>query len=129
MDNTDNHKLTQRGIIHKIYDAEQKTEKFKVRNFVIKIPSPHYEQYAKFQLIKDRCDLIEPYVTGEEVIVYFDIHGREWKGDFYTNLSAWRIKSAEVTEQHHKPPTTKAAAPTIATLPEEEESADDDLPF
>jgi single-strand DNA-binding protein len=95
---------------------------------VLKIPSPHYEQLPKFQLTNDRCDLIDPYDVGEEIIVYFDIHGREWNGNFYTNLSAWRILSAAVVEGQEKPPTTKAAAPAVATIPEQEEE-EDDLPF
>jgi single-strand DNA-binding protein len=128
MNNTKEHTLKQRGILHKVYEEEQKTEKFKIREFVLKIPSPHYEQLPKFQLTNDRCDLIDPYDVGEEIIVYFDIHGREWNGNFYTNLSAWRILSAAVVEGQQKPPTTKAAAPTVATIPEQEEE-EDDLPF
>lgn len=130
MSNTNEHRLTQRGTLHKVYDEEQKTERFKIREFVIKIPSPHYEQFAKFQLTNDRCDLIAPHDVGEEIIVYFDIHGREWNGNFFTNLNAWRIMSAEVSDSRQSAPSTKAAALTVATIPEQEEDEqEEDLPF
>lgn len=132
MSNTNDHRLIQRGILHKVYDAEQKTEKFRIREFVIKIPSPHYEQYGKFQLTNDRCDLIEPYDTGDEIEVYFDIHGREWNGNYYTNLNAWRIKPADAPNHagSAQPPTAQAQPANVADLPEAEGSEDDDdLPF
>jgi len=86
------------GIIHKIFDTENKTGTFQAREFVIKHDG-NYPQYIKFQLTQDRCDLINNYKEGDTIKVSFDLRGREWNEKFFTNLNAWRIESVTVQEE------------------------------
>ena len=83
------------GKIVKIYDAEQRSEKFSSRDFVIEIPDGEYPQLAKFQLAQARCTLIDSYQVGQTVSVEFDIRGREWQGKYFTNLNAWKIQPVQ----------------------------------
>lgn len=83
------------GKLHKKFDTEKKTESFQVRNFVILINDSGYENYIKFQLTQDRCDLIESVSEGTKIKVHFDLRGREWEGKYFTNLNAWKLETAD----------------------------------
>lgn len=79
------------GRLHKKFETEQKTETFKAREFVIEIQDGNYPQFIKFQLVQDRCAVLDGFDEGAEIKVYFDLRGREWNGKYFTNLNAWRI--------------------------------------
>ena len=117
------------GRLHKKYETEQKTDSFKAREFVIEIDGGQYPQFIKFQLVQDRCSLLDDVEEGEIIKVHFDLRGREWQGKYFTNLNAWRIEK----------PQPASAGPAIADdqgsgdFPTASDdpgfAADDDLPF
>lgn len=121
------------GTIHKIFDAEQKSASFQAREFVIEVPDDKYPQMVKFQLVQDKCALVDEFSEGDEVTVDFDLRGREWNGKYFTNLQAWRVArgggeaadsgAAASTGQPARTGTAPAAA-TTATA-----DFDDDIPF
>ena len=80
------------GKLYKKFDTEQKTEKFKAREFVLLTEDGPYQQYIKFQLTQDRCSLLDPFEENQQIKVHFDLRGREWNEKFFTNLNAWRIE-------------------------------------
>lgn len=82
------------GIIHKVFDIDQKTETFQTREFVIQTQE-NYPQFVKFQMTQDRCSIIDGYKEGEKINVFFDLRGREWNGKYFTNLNAWRVQKVE----------------------------------
>ena len=82
------------GKIEKIFDAEQKSATFTAREFVIEVADGQYPQMVKFQLVQDKCSLVDDYNEGDQVEVEFDLRGREWNGKYFTNLQAWRITRA-----------------------------------
>jgi len=84
------------GILHKVFDTENKTATFQAREFVIKHDG-NYPQFIKFQLTQDRCDLISNYKEGDMVKVSFDLRGREWNEKYFTNLNAWKVEAATAT--------------------------------
>ena len=86
------------GKLHKVYDTEQKSETFRTREFVIETMQGSYAQYIKFQLTQDRCDIIDPYKTDQQIKVYFDLRGRQWQDKYFTNLQAWRIEAVGETQ-------------------------------
>lgn len=104
-----------KGKLSARWDAKVITDKFTTREFAIEIPDEKYPQVVKFQLINDRCDLVDNLNKGEEITVHFDIKGRVHNGSVYNNLVCWRIDSAkpEQSQQEKKPV----------------EADDDDLPF
>ncbi len=113
------------GKLHKKFDTEKKSDKFQTREFVILVEDGQYPQHIKFQLVQDRCEIIDNITEGTNLKVYFDLRGREWQEKYFTNLQAWRVEAAG---QESKP---KAAAGDFPSAPPlaEEGSSYDDLPF
>ncbi len=112
------------GKLHKKFDTEKKSEKFQARDFVIEVPS-QYPQMIKFQLVQDRCEIIDHFQEGEDVKVFFDLRGREWEGRYFTNLNAWKLEKAGQTAT-----APAAGAESFPTLNDEPSNkAEDDLPF
>ena len=90
------------GKILKIYDKVDRSETFSLREFVLHVPNPRdsrYDNYIRFQLNNERTSLIDEYKEGEEVLVSFDLSGREWtspEGDvrYISSLVAWKLQRA-----------------------------------
>jgi hypothetical protein len=84
------------------YDTQQVSEKFKKREFVIELAEEIngniYTNFAKMQLVQNKCDIIDRFKEGEQVKVSFNIKGNRWERDgkvnYITNLDAWRVESA-----------------------------------
>ncbi len=113
------------GKLHKKYDTENKTETFRAREFVVEIAQGQYPQFVKFQLIQDRCEILDPFEEGQEIKVFFDLRGREWNGKYFTNLQAWRIEIA----QNEQPAMPTVPPPTEADAVDQPAAPEDDLPF
>jgi len=103
-------------------DEQVITEKFKKREFVIEDNSSQYPQVISFQLVQDRCSLLDAYNVGDEVNVDFNLRGREWVDPkngvtkYFNSLEAWKLEGGAT------------AAP--AKIPEASTVSDaDDLPF
>ena len=112
------------GRLHKIFETEQKSASFSVRDFVIEVADEKFPQMVKFQLTQDKCALVDDYSEGDQITVDFDLRGREWNDKYFTNLNAWRIGRADAQEGA----ANEAAAPAnppVAAL----DDFDDDIPF
>ncbi len=86
------------GLVHKIFETENKTDSFRAREFVIRTEE-NYPQFVKFQLVQDRCELADHYQENEKIKVFFDLRGREWNGKYFTNLNAWKME--KVTDENN----------------------------
>ena len=131
------------GKLYRIFDTQQVKETFKKREFVVEQQDGQYPNYIKFELVQDRCGLIDGYEEGQEITVSFDLRGREWNDKYFTNLHAWRLQQAGggggdaqqgggyQTNQgggqapQQQPATQPAAAPGFST----DGASNDDLPF
>lgn len=85
------------GILKVKSEAQQVSEKFKKREFVLTDNSSQYPQHVSFQLTQDKCNLIDSYNIGAEIKVHFNLRGREWtspQGEikYFNTLEAWRIE-------------------------------------
>jgi hypothetical protein len=117
------------GKLHKKFDTESKTDTFQAREFVIEVEG-NYPQLIKFQLVQDRCSLVDDYEEGDMMNVHFDLRGREWNGKYFTNLNAWRIEkpsAAASTSEASSQPVGEDTFPAAGDEPPA--AADDDLPF
>lgn len=81
-----------------------------------------YNNLSAFEVFGDeKVDNLNKYnKVGDEVNVSFNISCNEWKGKYYTSLSAWRIEKVETVPKQDLPPLEQYN-------PKEEEP--DDLPF
>jgi single-strand DNA-binding protein len=109
------------GKLIKKYETESKTDSFQAREFVIEIGDGNYPQFIKFQLVQDKCSLLDHLNEGESVKVNFDLRGREWNGKYFTNLNAWRVQSTGGITTSNPPVQENPETPDF--------SDDDDLPF
>jgi hypothetical protein len=113
------------GKLHKKFDKEQKSGTFQTREFVLLDESTQYPQYVKFQLVQDRCEIIDNIDEGSMIKVYFDLRGREWQGKYFTNLQAWRVEAAGQGAK----PKTGGDFPSSPPPGNEDGTSYDDLPF
>jgi hypothetical protein len=114
-----------KGKIILIDDTQQITDNFKKREFVIEVENERnsdWNDFVKFQVTQDRCDILDACHVGQEINVHFNIRGRRWEKDgkvnYFSNLECWRIEKLQDTT----PPEFDA---TKMPPPLEE----DDLPF
>jgi len=121
----------EKGKLHLILATEQVTEKFKKREFILEI-GDQYKEYPKFQLVNDKCSLIEHFIEGQEVTVSYNLRGKPFKNKqgqdvYYTNLDAWKVELTENANNTVVSKTTKqqTTPPPAADLPKD----DKDLPF
>lgn len=120
------------GKLYKKFDTESKTGSFQAREFVLEVTSGQYPQLVKFQLVQDRCALLDQVSEGEQIKVHFDLRGREWNGKFFTNLNAWRIEKASesaTAEAGAAAPRPQQMSSFPSAADEPLGQADDDLPF
>lgn len=123
------------GKLHQKNDSKQVTASFQKREFVLALDGA-YPQYVLFQLVQDKCDLLDPYNEGEEMKVFFDLRGREWtspQGEvkYFNSLNAWKV------EKNASSPAPEASAPdsmpgNFPAASDEQSAAGgdlDDLPF
>lgn len=118
------------GILKLKTEAQQVSDKFRKREFVLTDNSSQYPQHISFQLTQDKCSLLDQYKVGDEIKVHFNLRGREWtspKGEvkYFNTLEAWRIEGgtgAATTSSSSNSMNDVAATFTAA-------SQEDDLPF
>lgn len=113
------------GKLHKKYETEQKSGTFKTREFVILQEQGQYPNYVKFQLVQDRCDIIDNIAEGSNIKVYFDLRGREWQDKYFTNLQAWRVEGVAEGAKTKAPAGDFPAEPPGGA----DGTSYDDLPF
>jgi hypothetical protein len=120
------------GKVIDISPVNQVSDKFKKREFVIEKKETGgaavFIDYIKFQLIQDKCELINESYLNEDVKIWFNLKGNKWERDgkvnYFTNLDAWKIEkiSASMRDQNVSSQTTLEDIP-----PENDELSD--LPF
>ena len=120
------------GKVIDISPVNQVSDKFKKREFVIEKKETGgtavFIDYIKFQLIQDKCDLINESYLNEDIKIWFNIKGNKWERDgkinYFTNLDAWKIEKAS-------PDGTVMSGPTNTTLEDIPPEIDElsDLPF
>lgn len=120
-----------KGKLLEIFDVAQISASFKKREFVVEYAeNPQYPEYLKFELIQDKCNLLDSFAVGQELDVHFNLKGRKWTDPngnvkYFNTLQAWRIQAAG--QQSRVAPTAddRLSSPP-AWL---DENGDDEVPF
>jgi hypothetical protein len=120
------------GKIIDILPVNQVSDKFRKREFVIEKKESGgtavFVDYIKFQLVQDKCDLINESFLNEEVKIWFNLKGNKWERDgrlnYFTNLDAWKIEKIS-TQGHDQNVASNQALEDVP--PDNEELSD--LPF
>ena len=127
-----------KGIRKNISETVQISDRFRKREFVLEYANnPAYPQPLQFEMVQDRCELLDSFQEGQEVEVHFDLRGREWTNPqgqvkYFNSLQAWKL----VAEQDEAKPPTEDIQKSGKSEPLQQEKpgwldsdAADDLPF
>lgn len=118
------------GTIKLIEDTQTFPSGFTKREFVITTEHDKYPQDLKFEVVKDKCSMLDPFEKGQKVQLNFDIRGNEYKGRYYVNLSCWKIQAAGASDGPPSGARGSDAEPSAAELRNEKDFDDeDDIPF
>ncbi len=126
-----------KGKIKKISETVQISDRFRKREFVVEYASnPDYPQPIQFEMVQDRCELLDPFEVGQQVEIFFDLRGREWtnpQGEvkFFNSLQAWKLVLDQNSVSTSSPDQDNQSS---VSIPDEkpgwlENESTDDLPF
>ncbi len=105
---------------------------FRKREMVI-TTEEQYPQHILIEFVQDKCDLLNDYQVGQQVVVSINLRGREWvnpQGEtkYFNSVQGWRIENVQQNDtQSNLPPVPPADAFEPASNFNEEDH--DDLPF
>ena len=126
------------------YPTQQIKDTFKKREFVLEttedVNGNIYTNFAKMQLVQNKCDYLDGFNEGDVVKVNFNIKGNKWERDgkvnYITNLDVWRIEKAEegqVSGGSYTPQNENQPSPSGSNAPSDFQNSSsetaDDLPF
>jgi single-strand DNA-binding protein len=121
-----------KGTVKKVFDQQDFPSGFYKRDFVV-TTEDQYPQDIKFSAAKERTEQLMRFREGDRVLVKFDLRGREYNGNFYVDLNAWRIEAAgegaPVGAPAQQPSYTAAPMPAAPAVDLAGGGDDDDLPF
>jgi hypothetical protein len=121
------------GKVVELLPVVQVSDKFRKREFVIERKetgsnSAVFIDYIKFQLVQDKCELINESFLHDEIKISFNIKGNKWERDgkvnYFTNLDAWRIERTSGASTQQSAPSPNR----IDDMPPENDELSD-LPF
>ena len=126
-----------KGTIKKISETVQISERFRKREFVVEYASnPDYPQPLQFEMVQDRCELLDSFQEGQQVEISFDLRGREWTNPqgqvkYFNSLQAWKLvaKNHSVESPSPKPIQQNSETSTQEKPGWLENEISDDLPF
>lgn len=125
-----------KGKILEIFDTQNISNTFKKREFVLEYAeNPQYPEYIKFEMIQDKCALLDGLNVGDTVNVYFNLKGRKWtdpKGEvkYFNSLQAWKFENESAGGSADMPPPPSDQGMDQMEEPSwSTENEDDDLPF
>src|SRR5690606_33401473 len=84
-----------------IFDTARVSDKFQKREFVVEYAeNPSYPEYIKFELIQDKCDLIDSFKVNQPIQVHFNLKGRKWTDPqgsvkYFNTLQAWKLQASD----------------------------------
>ena len=122
------------GRLLEVGETVEVSDRFRKREFVIEYAdNPQYPECLKFELVQDKCALLDGYNPGSDVVVHFDLKGRKWTDPqgqvkYFNSLRAWRLNPAgaetEAPTEPSPPPESVGPAPENLGPPDS-----DELPF
>ena len=89
-----------KGILIEIKPTEQKTEKFRKREFTVLLEEGRFSKKMPYQLLNDKCGLLDNFKEGQLVTVYsnripFEIEKPSGEIGRYVNLDCWKIEASK----------------------------------
>ena len=120
-----------KGKVKILFEQHDFPSGFYKRDFVI-TTNEQYPQDIKLSALKEKVEQLKGLNEGDEVLIKFDLRGREYNGNYYVDLNAWRIEraaaSAAAGGAQSGAQVDEAPLPDVEPM-EISSTSDDDLPF
>ena len=118
------------GKLKMVGEVQSFASGFTKREFVVTTANDKYPQDLKFEVVKDKCSMLDGFKTGEDVQVNFDIRGNEYNGKYYVSLSCWKLQAADgdAEPQRGGSKAVSNAEPSMDDI-RLDDDFDDDVPF
>ncbi len=116
--------------IVEIFETVEVSDRFRKREFVVEYAeNPQYPEFLKFEMIQEKCELMDHFKTGDGVEVSFNLKGRKWNSPqgevkYFNTLQAWKLTAMD-KETTAAPQNSNTAPPPQNAMPASENS---DLP-
>ena len=82
------------GVVEKVFETQTFDSGFQKRILVINTGGD-YPQMIPVEFVKDKCDILDGLVKGQQVVAAVNIKGNEYKGKYYANIQGWRLEVGE----------------------------------
>ena len=107
------------GKIKVIQEPQTFASGFTKREMAVTVEDGKYPQDISLECLQDKVSLLDNLTEGQEVKVMFDIRGREYNGNHFNNLVAWKIDSnaAQAGQPADQPPQAELPAATDDGIP------------
>ena len=121
------------GKIKLINEVQTFPSGFMKREFVVTTAHDKYPQDLKFEVVKDKCAMLDSFEPGQDVTVAFDVRGNEYNGKYFVNLSCWKIQAGGATGESPSNTSSRKQSsgspePSMSDL-RNDVDFDDDVPF
>ncbi|MEZ5324610.1 MAG: DUF3127 domain-containing protein [Verrucomicrobiales bacterium] len=123
------------GSIKLIYDLQTFPSGFSKREFVVTTTADRFPQDVKFECVKEKTSMLDSVNVGDQVNVFFDVRGNEFKEKYYVNLVAWKMEPlGSISDVKGALGDGGSAGSRSGTAPEPpggyfDEDSDDSIPF
>ena len=120
------------GKLTEIFETIKIKDTFQKREFVLEYATnPKYPELIKFEMVQDKCVILDGFKVGQEVSVEFDLRGRKWTDRqgavrYFNTLQAWRLSPADSSAGVS--PSDQEGPPDIDTTDYRAEKSGD-IPF
>ena len=111
------------GTVKEIMDVQTFASGFCKREFVVTDNDDRWPQDIKFNVIKEKCSLLDAFKKGEQVRVTFSLRGNLYNGRYYTDLQAFKLEKLEADGSTQEPIAQPADEFPVDDI------SDDDMPF
>ena len=87
------------GKIKLIRDTQEVSSSFSKREFVVE-SLEQYPQLIQLELHQDKCDIVDAYNVGQEVVCRINLRGREWQSPlgetkYFNKIVCWKIQPVQ----------------------------------
>lgn len=101
------------GRIKQIFPSQLIQNGFEKRDLVI-VTEEQYPQTIIIQFTQQRCDLLNNLQVGQNVKVYINIRGREWRSPYgetkyFNTIEGWKIEVIQTTNVANQQPVQQTS--------------------
>jgi hypothetical protein len=82
-----------KGTLKHVFDKQTFSSGFEKREFIL-TTKEQYPQDLKIELVNDKCNLIDSFVNGQELVAHVNLRGSEYQGKYYVSLQGWKVENA-----------------------------------